>query len=303
MKRELGQYFTTTNPFELKPFTEWLGSFECDKYLEPFAGANNIPLMLNLDFDCYDIEPKENPYKEVIERDTILNMPEGYKCAITNPPYLSRVSASTRHLPYPDTIYPDLYLLCIEKMLEKCDYVAAIIPETFILSGYFRKRLSSVISLTCKMFEDTDCPVCLAMFDPQESEDFKVYRLNDYLGTFKELQKFNLTKTSNWKFNVPDGPIGLICVDNTKEDSIRFCRGEEVKGTIKVSSRAFSRISGYEIDDIDEFINKCNEILAEYREKTNDVFMASFKGLRKDGKYRRRLDFKTANAIMTKARG
>ena len=44
-----------------------------------------------------------------------------------------------------------------------------------------------------------------------------------------------------------------------------------------------------------------NELLATYREKTQDVFMTSFKGLRADGKYRRRLDFKTARAILAKA--
>ena len=36
------------------------------------------------------------------------------------------------------------------------------------------------------------------------------------------------------------------------------------------------------------------EIPTKFRNKTNDVFLTSFKGLRQDGKYRRRLDFNLA---------
>ena len=52
---------------------------------------------------------------------------------------------------------------------------------------------------------------------------------------------------------------------------------------------------------MDLFINTCNRILNEYRVKTEDAFMAPFKNLRKDMKYRRRLDFATAKLIMSKA--
>ena len=47
MKRELGQYFTITNPFELNVFKKWLNRVNNDSvYLEPFAGANNIPKLI-----------------------------------------------------------------------------------------------------------------------------------------------------------------------------------------------------------------------------------------------------------------
>ena len=79
-----------------------------------------------------------------------------------------------------------------------------------------------------------------------------------------------------------------------------FFEGEKIPSeSIKVSSRSFTRVSGLP-DDIDrkEFLKECNIILADYREKTKDVLMTSFKGLRKDGKYRRRLDFKTVKSIL-----
>lgn len=48
------------------------------------------------------------------------------------------------------------------------------------------------------------------------------------------------------------------------------------------------------------FIKKINENLLEYREKTNDCFLTSFKCLRKDLRYRRRLDYKTARNLLNK---
>jgi len=92
-------------------------------------------------------------------------------------------------------------------------------------------------------------------------------------------------------------------VDNQKEASIIFCEGEKIP-EVKSTSRANTRISGVVFKDEEErqaFIKHANAILSEYREKTHDVFMTSFKGLRQDGKYRRRLDFKAARAILTKA--
>jgi hypothetical protein len=57
----------------------------------------------------------------------------------------------------------------------------------------------------------------------------------------------------------------------------------------------------YDDIDLDQFLTCCNEILTEYRVNTKDVFLAPFKNLRKDGVYRRRLDFATAKLIMSKA--
>jgi hypothetical protein len=314
-----GQFFTTTNPFTLVPFLSWLSNIpEVIKkettILEPFAGANNIPAMfadLNLvstKWDCYDIEPPKTnnyPSSNVIQRNTIKNFPRGYKLSVTNPPYLGKTSAATKKLPFPDTKYDDLYKVCLECLLDNVDYVAAIIPETFIISGEFTDRLDTVISLTCKMFDDTKCPVCLALFNPTISDTFKIYRMNDFLGTQDELQGYIPKPFLNhyWKINDPQGIIGIKCVDSNDGPSVRFCRGEEIDSSkIKISSRSETRVSGlYDDINLDLFISTCNRILSEYRIKTEDAFMAPFKNLRKDMKYRRRLDFATAKLIMSKA--
>lgn len=319
-KREKGQYFTITNPFDLNVFKQWLKNIpNLCTVLEPFAGSNNIvnlvhELGITLDWKCYDIDTSfvnNAPDYPIIQQDTIENFPKGFDVVITNPPYLAKNSATRRHLEYKYPEYDDLYKKCLEVMLYNCKYVAAIIPESFITSNLFHNRLFGVISLTCKMFDDTDCPVCLALFVPEnlktnnDKNDFTIYQLDKYIGKYSTLKQ-NLIFTNdvlNWKFNDTLGSIGILCVDNTQQESIQFVEGTIINSdSIKVSSRAFTRVSGLP-DNVEliQFINMCNNILNDYRSTTNDVFLTSFKGLRKDGKYRRRLDFKTAKQIMNLA--
>lgn len=315
-KRELGQYFTRTNPFSHPLFTEWMALSGYDTegvILEPFAGANNILKLMDESgyhnqWKCYDIEPpRENafPQYKVEYRDTIENFPTGYKVCVTNCPYLGKSSARRRKINYPWE-EDDLYKVCLNRMLDNCDYVAAIIPESFITAKIHKDRLWGVISLTCKMFSDTECPVCLAMFTPQGSEQTKIYANDEYLGTLEELSEIDLTddtKYHEWVFNDKNGSVGVKTVDNQKENDCKFFDGDLIKPeSIKISSRSFTRVSGLP-DNVDkeEFFAVCNDILKDYRDKTKDVLMTSFKGLRADGKYRRRLDFKTVRCILNRA--
>lgn len=257
---------------------------------------------------CFDINvPSINnaPEYEIILQDTIKNFPKGFKVAITNPPYLAKNKATILKANNFDYNFEDLYLKCLDLMLENVDFVAAIIPESFITSNKYQDRLYCVISLEMKMFDDTEVPVCLALFNKAKQEDFFIVKNNINIGYYKELKKYLIEcKTNiNWKFNDNDGNIGLYGVDNTNEESIKFVKGNDIKNEIKTTSRAVTKISGFVFNDEKEleiFINKLNENVKEYRNHTNDVFMTSFKGLRKDGKYRRRLDYKTAKNILNK---
>ena len=314
-KRELGQYYTQTNPFTHPLFREWmgLGVTENMKILEPFAGSNNIVRLIEEAgygnaWVCYDIDPPSTntaPKYKVEYRDTIKNFPTGYNVCITNPPYLGKSSARRRHIDYPWE-EDDLYKVCLNIMLSNCDYVAAIIPESFITAGIHLDRLWGVISLACKMFDDTDCPVCLALFTKDGNSDVQVYLNEVLLGSLSELQRTSVTaSTTNikWVFNDKDGEIGAKTIDSQKAADCSFFEGEKIDpNSIKVSSRSFTRVSGLPNDiDRTDFLSKCNELLKKYREETMDVMMTSFKGLRVDGKYRRRLDFKAVRDIMNKA--
>ena len=327
-KKENGQFFTEVNPFALSPFQEWFALLPPNaRLLEPFAGSNNLIKMITDVFGEYtwgsfDIEPPARnsfPQVSTLQRDTIQNMPTGFDAIITNPPYLARNSATRSGIKFsPDNKYDDLYKFCLEKMLAKYDFVAAIIPESFMTCGQFREKLFSVISLTKNMFSDTDCPVCIAMFVPLSlkrktlsQNDFSIYRLNEKLGLCSEIETIyrqlqsSVPRQISCRFNDKSGVIGLRGVDDSRSASIRFVRGEEINpDLIKVTSRAITRIStnvDLSAGEIDAVILRANEILNDFRLSTNDIFMTSFKGLRKDGRYRRRLDFKKAGEILSLA--
>ena len=320
-KKLLGQFFTITNPFNIDVFYKWMKLIPYDKQkilLEPFAGSNNIVRMIQeLGFEnewaCFDIKPSENNVVEkfkIIQKDTIKDFPKDYCVGITNPPYLAKNSATRANIEFPETSYDDLYKVSLDVMLNNLDYVAAIIPESFINANIFHNRLYSFISLTCKMFEDTDCPVCLVLFIPEKQKanidldinDFYIYRQNRKIGKYKELKDKKPVSSIEilWTFNDKTGNIGIRCIDGTISPSIEFIKGEKIsEDKIKVSSRSLTRVSGLPSDiDLDTFLQKCNEKLIKYREDTEDIFLTSFKGLRKDNKYRRRLDFANAKIIM-----
>lgn len=324
LKRGKGQFFTRGNPFVFTLFNDWMNKALDEKsdsiLLEPFAGSNSIIKLirdaypeLNNQWHCFDIDPESNEKNltdiPITIQDVLSDFPKSYHIAITNPPYLAKNSATRRGISFPHDQYDDLYKYSLHVMLENVPYVAAIIPESFIVQGLFHSRLYGVISLKDKMFDDTECPVCLALFIPEnkkdESTNFLIYSNDDYIGSYQELKKYNSKPFKNYinmKFNDPNGEISVITIDGTKENSIKFLDGNAISpDKIKVSSRSFTKISGFSgftSLDIFSIIEESNNILMERRYKTEDVFMTAFKGLRKDGKYRRRLDFAQVRDII-----
>ncbi len=293
-KRENGVYYTVNNPFRLAPFQRWAKKARIteSRILEPFAGANNIITLLKQEGLCgrfysYDIAPKS---RQVVRRDTIGRFPAGYKTCITNPPWLTRYFASRNKVYFPDTKHDNLYKTCLELALANCDNVAFIIPGTFLRTGLYRERLSSIIFIHKKMFADTDHPVCIAMFNKRRVSDTDVYHDDVHIGRLGELERFMPRRSGRGqdiRFNDPRGRLGLHAIDNTREASIRFCKGSEIKRRVIHSDRLITRIGTKHEVDIDALNRRLNQI----RRKTHDVFFAPFKGLRKDGSYRRRVDY------------
>ncbi|MCY3550576.1 MAG: hypothetical protein OXH39_08945 [Candidatus Poribacteria bacterium] len=318
-KRASGRYYTRGNPFQLEPFQTWAKASNLEQQiaLEPFAGAKDIPQLIDeahlqcRDWSFFDIEPGT---EGIVQRDTLADFPKGFNVCITNPPWLARNSATRRGLPFPKaTRYDDLYKYALEQCLVHCGWVAAIIPEAFIRSGLFRQRLHDFISLvpqtegetikknkprdTFYMFEDTEHPVGLALFTPDVTSDVRVWRNNQFLGGLRELRTHLPQSSSNRNivFNDPNGNLGLIAIDNTVSASIRFCPPEELKDyPIRVHCRSITKIGvPWRVD-----VDMLNARLAKIREKTHDVFLTAFKGIRRDGCYRRRLDWALSRAIV-----
>lgn len=317
--KEKGAFFTEANPFIYPLFQEWMCLTPTKTFVEPFAGSNNIPLLISqagysVKWKCFDICPAlENnmPQHKIVKRNCINKFPKGYKVAVTNPPYLEKSSASRQNLSFPQSKYNNLYKICLNEMLNNCSYVAAIIPASFVSLGLFHDRIYGIIYFDAAVSSQTSYPVCLALFVPQnENRDFPIYTGNTFIGTYHTLKKYDIGENSNifknlWKFNVPYGEIGVCCIDSSKTASICFCKGDTLAAdNIKISSRNYTRISGLPTHiAIDTFINNCNQILYKYRNDTKDIFLTPFRGLRKDGMLRRRIDFNTIRCIMDEALG
>lgn len=310
-KRELGSFYTKGNPFLHLPFRQWMNRIpEGSKFLEPFAGNGSICRLMdeagyNVDWTKFDIDETLN---NVVHSDTLKSFPRGYEVVLTNPPYLSYHFAKRKRLPVDKEFFagfPSLYMKAIALSLQNAKYVGMIIPESFTTSGEFKERLEVVISLPYQMFDDTDMPTCLALWGPEVIADsFAIWRGDEFLGFYEELAE-SIVPTAcahRIQFNVLNGQIGLRAIDDTFASSIKFCNSSDIDARkIKHSARLVSRIKIINLNDVDQVIEVANQILTEWRENTEDVLLTAFKGFRKDGRFRRRLDFSNARSILSNA--
>lgn len=303
-KRQKGQFYTEGNPFVLEPFLEWAEQIHLKEkiVLEPFAGANNIIRALQQvgfanDFKSFDIEPAD-PHVEY--QDTLAEFPSGFEVCITNPPWLAKNSAKRRGLAFPDTHHDDLYKFSLEKCLAYSPYVAALIPATYLQSGAFLSRLSKVIFLHDQsMFLDTENPVCLALFVPQ-SEEVLLFNDNNLIGSLEEMKKLipRPAQKRSLDFNHPEGELGFIAFDSTKGPTIRFVEAKELGDySVGHSSRMITRIK-IDTTPTPSLIERLNNQVNSFRDQSKDVFLTPFKGLRKDGMYRRRMDYSLARKFI-----
>ncbi|MGZ9432194.1 Eco57I restriction-modification methylase domain-containing protein [Mycoplasma sp. AC157] len=313
-KKSLGQYFTQKNSWLKKQVLDFIKLSNRQNIYDPFAGHGDIFSTLKEWGYCKFIGLDIDNKLEYEINDSLLFIP--YKkdsIIVTNPPYLAKNSATRMKIDYfkyfSNNNYDDLYLIALEKMLEANDYVVAIIPESFLHSNFkFFNKLKLVTIIEENPFVDTEVPICVVCFDSKEKDLAKIdiYKGEKKVWNLKEFFnfKFKPNKKINIEFNNQQGWLGLRAIDSTnKNNLIKFAFKENIdydwKNKISTSSRHISLIK----IDIQErkkekFIELCNLRLNYIREKTNDLILTAFKGNRKDGIRRRRLDFKLARWIM-----
>ncbi len=316
-KTILGQFFTKDKLWLKPQIIDFILSSGCDTAFDPFAGGGHLleaakklgfTKTVGLDIDS-SLGWETN--------DSLLSIPhiDEKTIIITNPPYLSNYSASRKGILadvkkyFEQTAYDDLYLLSLEKMLKSQRYVVAIIPETFINSNFKGKNyLHSITILEENPFDDTDTPVIVACFDGMLKDFSEIYiyknetRIKD-LATVERL-RLSPQNSVDMSFNNTNGWLAVRCVDSTNPtDMARFDYLDNInydweKG-IKVSSRLLTRIDlDVPCEKRSPFITECNKILNDLREATDDIIFSPFKGNMKNGRRRRRLDFKTCRAII-----
>lgn len=315
-KRSLGQFFTAYDFWLKDHILRFIKSSRASIAFDPFAGNGDLlkvaktigfKKIKGLDIDK-DLNWDYN--------DSLLFVPRiKNSIIITNPPYLTNYSAKRKGIyksvkRYFDSCnYDDVYQLAIEKCLGN-DYGVMIIPETFINSKFPKHRLVSITIIEDHLFNDTENPVCVVCFDNKEKsyDKINVYKNEKLLGNLDFFEKMRRVPQRNvvLKFNAPKGQIALRAVDTTNpQRPISFMRAEEIDydlSTIKHSSRLITAIEIKASNDIiNKIIKNSNEILLNFRKETCDVLLSPFKGNKKNGERRRRLDYQTARAILEDA--
>lgn len=313
-KKKLGQYFTKKDSWLKSQIIDFIKSSGCSIAYDPYAGNGDL-LKVSREYGIEKIKGLDidkNLNWEI--NDSLKRIPHiDNAIIITNPPYLTKYSASRKHIKINSNYFAnhtDLYQLAIDKMLEAQDYAVAIVPETYINSKYFEKNLSRVYSVTIlteNPFDDTENPVCIVCFDNiiKNPPEIKVYADDEYLNDYSYFKGLKLTPKNEYsiRFNVKNGKIALRAVDLTSNDKrIKFYSKEDLNydlSRIRNSSRLITIID-LDCSDIDikQLVIECNRILEDYRNKTKDVTLSPFKGNTKEGKRRRRLDYKTARCII-----
>ena len=305
LKGSNGRFYTENaqgnNPFNHPAFIRWANeaNISGSTLLEPFAGRNSIVDTLQAmglceRFKSFDIQPGRD---DVCFQDTIEDFPKGYSVCVSNPPWLARNVATRYGFDFPGGSHQDLYQVCLEKCLAGCEWVALLVPESFIRTDLFRIRLAAFISLTFETFRETTHPVALALFNKGPTNDTELWSGSKFIGYLSEIESLKPKLQPNGtkvKFNDPDGNVGLMALDNTREASIRFCEPTELGDyRIRHSCRAITKLSAS-----NPRIKEWNAFLTEFRDRTSDVSLTAYRGLRADGRYRRRLDYNLARRII-----
>ena len=302
-KQLLGQFYTTTDPFSISDaFASWYEMVPKDTtILEPFAGAGHLFSYVDANWDGFDLEPN---HPNVIHRDTIKDFPTGYKVCITNPPYLAKTVVSRKKLPVVLN-HEDLYLDALQQCLNNCDYVAAIIPSTFWNQNLFKDRLYAWDKFDMELFTDTDNPAGVAYFVPN-----KVSRTRTFISG-KEVYLNEEDTPISTDFPVIFNPQrlspylvnGIDTVDKNnihirKIDGFDTSKLVDKNGNCKTTNRNMFPIECPYLKEEDLY--SINQMIEEWRKKTQDFYLTSFKSCKKDGVYRKRISFTEVRWILKK---
>jgi len=249
--------------------------------------------------------------------DSLKSIPKNHdSICITNPPYLANYSAKRKTMwemvgdYFRETGRSDLYEIALDRCLESFDYIVAIIPETFLHSSYPKHRCAYICILEENPFEDTTFPVCVTCWVPEKNQDSLIFLNDNEVMRYSEmvLMKGNVSRSKKVVFNEPNGNVGLRAVDGTKaEDRICFLPATEFdypRSSIKISSRLMTYLEIPELKtdkEVAEFCTRANAILESYREQSQDILLSGFKGNNKQGKRRKRLDYRLARKIVIEA--
>lgn len=317
VKTSLGQFQTRGEAWLTPVVLEFIRSRQPAILFDPFAGHGDLlraaRTAVGGKIKGLDIDPRTG----WAHNDSLDHIPKlDDALIVTNPPYLAEHSARRKGVHANVARHykqrRDLYQLALDRCQAACPYTVAIVPETIINSAYPKTHFTSITVLEQNPFDDTDCPVCVVCIDRQIAPPQNGPML--YVGerpilSLAALERARLCSRKDKRiiFNAQSGRIALRAVDLPGGDKpIAFMRREESdypSEKIKISSRLITFIELQDVPDsrTDAVIANANCLLATHRKKTADLALSPFKGNTKAGKRRRRLDYRTARAILERA--
>ena len=302
-KQVLGQFFTVGDEWHDHLVDDFIAGYQ--RIVDPFAGGGDLIKSFS-NASGYDVDPTLGwPVN-----DSLKAIPVGLRgdVCITNPPYSGKSSSTRRGFTdqsryfdaHPDC--NDLYKIGIKNCLDSFGRVVAIVPESFIMSGKLQDRLVFVNIIEARMFHDTECPVVVAGWDREVTDDFTIFKNSVRVGQRSMIDYAMPTCTPVDKtIKVdPTGALGLIGTDSENGARIRFVDATEIR-EVSPADRSFARFCVPYCSRA--LIDECNAVLEDLRVCTGDVVLSPFKNNTKTEVRRRRLDFGTAAKIVAQALG
>ena len=323
-KVSLGSFYTTKSGWltpEVRGFLEKALGHSGGQLLDPFAGDGHLIDLVKSDpilgkqvkqATGFDIQDDTFPFN-----DSLVAIPNSQRAVIvTNPPYLANHSAKRKGVDqlvakyFDGSTQKNLYRIALEKALESAEYVVAIIPETFLLSTFPKRRLELAVVIQDSLFGDTDAPALVACFTKESCADARIFTGNQSIGNLSEILALRDSTAPKHTivFNDHNGRIGFRAVDGSDgKTPIAFVAARDFEypsDSVAVSSRLMTYLDLPEIGEADlaAVIEQANGILLQIRLASGDLVLAPFKGNDRNGKRRRRLDYGLARKILNQAR-
>lgn len=312
-----GAFLTRRSAWLTQPVRDFILSRiqNTSEFLDPFAGdgqlLDDLHGLTGLSGTGFDISGARWPHN-----DSLVQIPTSPdQIIVTNPPFLARHSAARKGVwRQADVRYEaggrtDLYQIALDRCLESCAVVVAIVPETVILSGYPTRHLECLSVIEKCLFDDTETPVCVTCWDRRSDAAQRLYKGDRFCLTIPELNALRPQGRTNtdMRFNVPDGRIGFRAVDGSDpSDRIGFFHPADFgysRNEVSHSNRLMTYLEIRELtnEQCRTVIAEANRRLESLRQQSHDLLFSPFKGNNTAGVRRRRLDYGTARSLLGQA--
>lgn len=322
-KVEYGQFYTTNSEYIIGNLLKDIPSGS--KVIEPFCGNGDL-ISDKFDYELYDIDVKIDG---CIEQNTLTSPPDYTgKFVITNPPYLARNKSKDK------TIFDlyktgDLYKASILSMME-AEGGILIIPLNFLCDEdnsvrnifFNRFRILNINIFEETVFDDTTYTICAFSFIKNDIVNV-VLNLECLILPNGNKKTYTIHKESGWRIGheiihliKSQKNIGISRLTTGKESNSKiFLRAIDTgsnSGRIslsikeeafigKESDRTFATIildKEYDIDTQEKICYHFNNILEEYREKYDSLFLTNFRNSTKSYA-RKRISFDFAYRLIS----